>query len=93
MIKDVDKLRDNDQLVVDLTAKEALTITALPVVLQHYVHPSYLDELLANSDPRSRIVTSAIALVAHSINDGTLESAMTKLGHAMEVAVHLRRQK
>ena len=93
MIKDVDKLRDDDRLVVDLTAKEALTLTALPLVLQHYVHPDYLGDLEANGDPRARVVTHAIALVAHSMNDGTLESAMTKLGHAMEVAVHLCRQK
>lgn len=94
MIKDVDKLAPDDLLVVDLTAKEALLLTALPAALAHYAQPHHTAKLKEDKKWHElEVLGRAISMVATRINDGTLNSVMNKLNHSMEVAVYLRKQK
>lgn len=94
MIKDVDKLNDNDQLVMDLTVKEAMLIAAFPLALYHLKNPSTVeDDLQQRGANYVHTKMHALNSVATSITDGTMENLMDKIGHAMEVAVYLRRQK
>jgi len=94
MIRDVDKLNEDDLLVVALTAKEAHLVTAFPLALYHLQHPTTpQDDIQQHGLHYTEVKMHALYLVSQSIKDGTMERLMEKLGRAMEVAVYLKRQK
>lgn len=94
MIKDVDKLKDTDLLVVDLTAREAHLITALPLIIYHLQHPATpAEDIATHGLEYTHVKAHAFNIVSRCIEDGTMENVMNKLSRAMEVAVYLRKQR